>query len=522
MKTAIYARRSTLKLGQSETISNQIKICRRRAKELGLTIVDVKQDSSTGVTDNNRDEVKELIRDSIEGKYECVIMKGISRFYRDVEHGLSLVKKLDRSGIRVITVEENFDSFERRTSTGQLDTSMLTMYLMFAENESKKLADRIKHTQIEKAHAGEWNQASSPPFGYYYNKEDKKLHIDITKSETVKMIFDMYLDGVGMRAISLYLNGQNDENRVYPSPRGKQWSQYTIGFILKNRVYIGDVVYNKRSKNARPYKNPVQMGKSEDDVYVGADYNPEKDWIIVPKAHEAIISDEVFFEAQKLIKSKGVRTGIRSNVSLLAKTAVCGKCGKGMTFKRGNKDKNGRINTKSNYYCSNYIKYGVVNCDSHHVGADELEELTITSLQNHIKQFVQYDKVTQGVRNKPNLNDNIASRINKLQDAINTLSHKTNVLLEKNISGTISDAQFSALNDSYVKEMENLTASLIDLKEQQSKLDSTEKTKDYLSKVYDKVMDIQNYPIEKQRYLIMDLIERIVVTDGNVEFEFKF
>ena len=53
MKTCIYARRSTLKQGQAETIENQIKICERKAKELGLTIVDIKTDSASGPLSNS-------------------------------------------------------------------------------------------------------------------------------------------------------------------------------------------------------------------------------------------------------------------------------------------------------------------------------------------------------------------------------------------------------------------------------------------------------------------------------------
>ncbi|MDI3312479.1 MAG: recombinase family protein, partial [Thermoanaerobacterium sp.] len=160
MKTCIYARKSTHKLGQKETIENQIKICRSKGKELGLEIVDIKQDVGTGRDDLNRPEIKELISDALEGKYQCVIMKGISRLFRDTEKGLGLIKLLDRNNIRVITVEEMFDSGnpESRTGTGKLDLSKITMYLMFSEMESKKLGDRVKYTQIEKAKNGEWNQ----------------------------------------------------------------------------------------------------------------------------------------------------------------------------------------------------------------------------------------------------------------------------------------------------------------------------------------------------------------------------
>lgn len=503
-----------MKDGQKETIENQIKICKRRAKELGLTIVDIKKDASSGTTDNNRDEIKELIKGAMDGQYECVIMKGISRFYRDVEHGLGLIKKLDRSKIRVITVEENFDSFERRTANGQLDTSMLTMYLMFSENESKKLSDRIKHTQIEKAHAGEWNQAGSPPFGYDYDSERKKLKVNQSNAETVKLIFNLYLNGLGMKSIAHYLNGDNEEGLVYPSPKGKLWSQYTICFLLKNQVYCGDVVFNKRSKNSRPYKNPTAIGKTEDDIYIGNDYNDESEWIITKNAHEAIIERDKFESVQRIINQKSKRTGIKNNISLLAGIAKCGKCGKGLTFKRGRKDSDGYVRTKDNYYCSNYIKYGNSQCDSHHVGAKELENHIISKLKEEIMSAVKFEDSTSGVKLKMSDKDLVKSRIKKIEDDITSLSNKTDLLLQKNLDGKITDAQFAKMNERYAKDLEVLMSQLENLKIEESKLEEVSDTESRIKKVYEDVMKIEDYNKEQQRYLIYELIESISVIGG--------
>lgn len=522
MRTVIYARRSTMKKSQSDTIENQINICRRRAKEMNLTIVDVKTDTGTGRTDNSRDEIKELIKDAKDGKFECVIMKGISRFYRDVEHGIGLIKKLDRSNIRVITIEENFDSLKNRTGTGQLDTSMIAMYLIFAENESKKTAERIKHTQIEKAYAGEWNQVSSIPYGYAYDPETKKLKVDVMSSEIIKLIFRLYLDGMGMKSIAFYLNGDNPEKIVYPSPRGKKWNQYTISFMLKNRVYVGDVVFNKRSRNARPYKNPEAIGKSDDDVYIGNDFNAKDLWIITENAHEAIISREEFENVQKIMEIKGQRKGIKNNISLLASVSKCGKCGSGMTYKRSSKDKNGRSNGNDKYYCSHYIKYGKKYCDSHHVIAKEFEELIINSLKNALKQKLDYYEVTSNVKDAPNEKDIIKDKIKKIESDIETVSYKTDILLDKNIEGSISDIQFRKMNDKYLKEIDALSHQLEKLKLEEIKLATDKGKDDFIQTMYDEVVAIEDYPKEKQRYIILETIEKITVVNGEIEIEYKF
>jgi DNA invertase Pin-like site-specific DNA recombinase len=522
MNAAIYARKSTSKFGQKDTIENQIKICKRRAEDLGLTIVDIKTDTGTGTDDNNRQEVKDLIKGAIDGNYDCVIMKGISRLYRDVEKGLGLVKKLDRSGIRVITVEEGFDSHEQKKS-GSLDTSMLTIFLMFAENESKKLASRIKHTQIEKAHAGEWNQASSVPFGYSYNPTTKKLELDYSKGEIIKLIYNLYLDGLGMKGIAHYLNGDNNEKATYPSPRGKMWSQYTIGFMLKNQVYVGDIVYNKRSKNARPYKNPESLGKTDEDVYIGNDYNSKIDWIVTPNAHEAIIEREIFDKVQAIIETKGIRTGIRNNISLLAGLAKCGKCGTGMTFKRGNKDKHGRINTKNNYYCSAYIKYGKQYCTSHHIGAEDFEDLILSDLQNELDSKLNIKNSTSNLKSNKNSNTSSNEKnLKKTERDITQLSTKMNTLLEKNIEGSVSDEQYKMLNLKFSNELNLLISQLEILKVAQERVLKNESNQSHLLNVYEEVRNIKTHTKEKQRYLLLDLISKISFDDGIVEIEYSF
>jgi site-specific DNA recombinase len=522
MKTAIYSRKSTLKIGQQNTIENQIKICRRRADELGLEIVDIKTDAATGTDDNNRPEVKELIRDAVKGNYECVIMKGISRLYRKTSKGLELIERLDQNGIRVITVEEHFDSHasENRTGTGKLDLSRLTMYLMFAEMESKKLGDRIKFTQIEKAHQGEWNQASSVPFGYSYNKTTKKLEVDFSNAEIVKLMFKLYLQGTGMNLIAQYLNGDNEEKTVYPSPKGKRWSEYTVGFLLKNQVYCGDIVYNRRSKTERPYKQPENIGKSEDDIYIGNDYNDKDKWIITQDAHEPIIDRETFAEVQSIMGTKAKRKGIRNNVSLLAGVGKCGKCGSGLTFKRGRKNHLGHVVTKDNYYCMNYIRYGKQFCTSHHAGAADLENIVIVELIEEISKRINSSKVKSGINTKKA--STTEKDINKVESNIATLVHKMDVLLDKNIEGKVTDTQYSMFNEKYSKELDVLTKQLEKLKIKHSDQSVNDNQKEKVSKVYDRALNIREYPIEQQRYVILDLVNKVELNDGEISFEFNF
>lgn len=524
MKAAIYARKSTKKLGQKETIENQIKICKRYAQDNKLEIVDIKTDSATGTDDLNRPEVKELISDAVNGKYDCVIMKGISRLYRDTEKGLGLIKKLDRSGVRVITVEEMFDSQENRTSTNKLDLSRITMYLMFSEMESKKLADRIKYTQIEKAHAGEWNQASSVPFGFKYDPSTKKLDIDPYTSPIVKMIFDLYKNGMGMKSIAHYLNGNNEEKKKYPSPKGKRWSEYTIGFILKNQVYIGNVVYNKRSKKERPYKQPELIGKTSDDVYVGNDYNNKKDWIITENAHPAIIDNQTFQKVNEMMETKAKRKGIRNNVSLFAGIAVCAKCNSGMTFKRGRKNHLGHVVTKDNYYCMNYIRYGKQYCTSHHVGAAELEEVILDRLTELMNDKAKLNQLFHKNKSKlPSSNANLEKDKNEIEKEIHKVTDLMEKLLEKNMMGDVTDTQFKIMNSKYSEKLNVLSEQLEEIELKMLNVDDTEDKREKFKRDIKEIVNYHSKTTEEKRYDLLNLVDKVIVYEnGEIDINYKF
>ncbi len=525
MDACIYARKSTNKLAQKETIDNQIRICRYESPRYKLRIVDVKKDTGTGTDDLNRPEVKELIHDAIAGKYKCIIMKGISRFFRDVEKGLHLIKLLDRHGIRIVTIEENFDSKYDRTVNGKLDTSKITMYLMFAEMESKKTSERVKLQQLEKAARGEWNQAQSVPFGMKYNPDTKKIERKFPENHTIKLIFDLYdIHGYSLRRLEHYLEGDNPENKIYMGPNGPDWNQHTIKYILTNEAYVGDVVYNKRSKKERYYVTPELFGKTQDDVWIGYVKNDPSQVVVCRDAHEATVSREQFGRVANILASKASRKGIRNNVGLLATIAKCAECGAGMTFKRGNKNAQGWIKTKDNYYCMDYIRYGKRACGSHHVGAAELESMVINDLKELRTNKEMLDQIFAELRSSiPNKHDALAKERARIEKAISQISVKTNKLLEKNLSGDISDEQFKMMNENYRNELDGHVQRLNEIKSLLSMENNEAEKEAIFRNRIDQIASIDNMTKEQIRLLLLQLIDKIEIDKSlHVRIFYKF
>lgn len=516
MRACIYARKSTNKLAQKETIDTQISICKHSSTNYGIDIVDIKTDIGTATDDINRPEVHNLIDDAINGKYECIIMKGISRFYRDVEKGLALIKMFHRHNIRVITLEESFDSLKDRTGNGKLDTSKITMYLMFAEMESKKTADRVKYQQLDKARKGQWNN-SRTPFGYKYDSTTKKLTPDFVAAQIVKMIFDMYENGYGTRRLALYLRGENEDNNVYKSPSAS-WNVNAVAYILKNRAYVGDIIYNVRSSKENIYKRKDAPRNHDRDSWTGNAKNDESNWVIVENAHEAIIDRDQFNRVQDLLEAKTNNKGIRQNFSLFAGLLKCGVCDKGMSLKKKLK--------VEHYFCGQYVKYGVKGCSGHNVKLLELEKVIVDRLlsfhnnEEILKEFIRkHHGVTKSIQ-KSNQNDR-----KKIEELIKNVADKMDKLLEKNMNGEISDSQFTMMNNRYAKELDDYTNNLSEYPVEVESTYNEDEVIDRYRSVLVKIVDYNTMDLEQKRAYLSLMINKIVVSknsDGDIETKIQY
>lgn len=410
MKTCIYARKSTRKVNQTNTIKNQIEICNRYARENNLEVVDVKVDIGSGRDELNRDEINNLINDGVKGNYQCVIMKGISRLYRNTRKGLELIEKLHMNGIRIIVIEEDFDSKHNIYSTGSLDISRVTMYLMFAEMESDKISERVKLTQLEKIYQGMWVNPSNVPYGYDYNPETKKLKVNNIQAEVISSIFHLYLGDNTIQEIIQYLSNQNIN-----APKSNFWRADTIRYILKNQVYIGSVKYTKF------YKEITIHTASKRDY--------------VENAHDPIIEEEVFKSVQIKLNTNKKQIN-KDNQTILKGLIFCSSCNSIMTRRKY------QYTGEYFFYCSGYIRYGKGFCSSNKINSDGLEKQVRIQGRNYIKQI---DKMPL-----------LQKQNNNIKNKIDNNRWKFENIFDKLLNGSINNKKFNKINKELSEELNAL------------------------------------------------------------------
>ena len=205
--------------------------------------------------------------------FDAILLWKFSRFARNREDSIvykSMLRK--QCGIDVISISENI---------GDDKMSVLIEAMIEAMDEyySINLAEEVKRGMTEKVSRGE--AVTMPSFGY-----DIKNGTYVPNPETapiVQEIFHRYLDGIGMRTISVELN-----ERGIKTKRGNKFENRNIEYILNNPVYIGKIRWTPTGKTRRNYHNP--------------------DTVIINGHHEPIIDMETWNAVQeKLSKNKKVK-----------------------------------------------------------------------------------------------------------------------------------------------------------------------------------------------------------------------
>lgn len=185
-----------------------------------------------------------------------------------------------------------------------------------------------------------------PPYGYDKIKigKDNTLAPN-SDADTVRMIFDLY----AKRNMTSWEICKELQRLGIKSPRGSDaWAQATVDKILKNHHYIGKVTY-QRDKTEILMENGQKIAKRK----------RQNDFIIAEGKHPAIISPEIFNQAQSRIAS---RPPVKSTAVLknaFAGLIYCEKCGHLMIYKEKGGERNYIVcKTKG---CSKAIKYSVIS-----------------------------------------------------------------------------------------------------------------------------------------------------------------
>lgn len=193
----VYARVSTDEQasGEYNSIESQIDICKHYIeiqKEKGWRFVHAYTDPGFSGKDLERPGIQNLIEDIKVGKVDVIIVYKIERLVRSIKDFYKLWDIFVANNVTFVSATQQFDS---SNAMGKL---MLNVLLSFAQFERENTSEKTRDKMKQRAKLGKWH-GGWVPFGYNYDKENKKLLIDNAEASVVKKIFSMFPDTAGIK-----------------------------------------------------------------------------------------------------------------------------------------------------------------------------------------------------------------------------------------------------------------------------------------------------------------------------------
>lgn len=297
----------------------------------------------TGTLTKKRNDFQEMINRCMNGEIDLILTKSISRFARNTLDTLQYVRMLKEKNIAVYFEKENINTLDMQ---GEM---LLTILSSLAQQEVESLSQNVKLGLKMKMKRGEMIGFNGC-LGYDYHSEDKTITVNEEEAETVRMIFDMYVQGYGASTIEKRLTDLRRKNK-----KGEvKWRDHGILGIVKNEKYKGDLLLGKTFTTDPISKRRLANMGEEDQFYI-RDH------------HEPIVSREIWDEAErirlmrnkcKVMETTGNRERYTRKYSF-SSMCECGFCGHKLSRRtRHSSTKYWKVI----WQCMNATKNGIDKC----------------------------------------------------------------------------------------------------------------------------------------------------------------
>jgi DNA invertase Pin-like site-specific DNA recombinase len=364
-RVGAYVRLSAVDRKQKgDSIENQQAIINAFIEEKAeLELSEVYIDNGLTGQTVERPAFQRMLTDLENGKINCCVTKDLSRLGRNaIDTGYYIEKYFPTRNIRYIAINDNYDSADG--STGGI---MVSLKNMVNEAYALEIGRKIRTTKQMNIKNGAF-VGRFAPYGYSKNKTDShKLVTDEYAASIVRQIFEKAADGHAITTITEWLN----ESGVLPPRRyfhslglatekeaggHIHWNKGVVYTILKNRVYVGDMVQGKYST-----KEHIQVKL------------PKSEWVITENTHEAIISRELFTKIQALYSGGKKTMKKNGSENILRRKVFCGHCG--YTMHRA------KYKHAHGFSCATRRNYSKDDCKVVSINEDILKEILLESLR---------------------------------------------------------------------------------------------------------------------------------------------
>ena len=407
----------------------------------------------TGTQAKKRPAFLRMLEDARAGKFDLIVTREVCRFARNTVDTLVTTRELKNIGVEVYFVEDNIWTMD---GDGEL---RLTIMATLAQEESRKVSERVKAGQHVSREKGTL-YGSGNILGYERVGDTYVINED--QAETVRMIFDMYLnEGLGTGKIARRLT---ELGRLNASGLNK-WSHGVISRILNNQTYMGVIAYGKSFSNN--YLEQKRINNHDKSTY-----------IYMEGKFPAIVSQEDWHRAQeikagRMMESFSPQTGKRVRHCVQENKDLWGsklRCSCGCGFRKNIWHRYEDRPTSYGYKCYNILNNGSAKqrrdagaddtgyCDQPMIADWKLELMGKAILEQVFREqrdLIQYTigLIRQSYRTPRPAETNMANLATRME----RLKTKKETLLDMRAEGEITKEEFLAQRQKLDAELQKLS-----------------------------------------------------------------
>jgi len=396
METAIYGRVSSEEQAmEGYSIRGQVEKLQSYVSAKSWSIYDVYLDEGiSGKNITERPAIKRMIEDIKAGHVKNVLVFKLDRLTRSVADLVYLIDLFKQYGCAFNSLTESIDT---STASGRMFIKIIGI---FAEFERENIGERVRLGKERKAREGYTTGAHFSNYGYDRAIGERIQTINETEAAIVRRVYDMYVNqNYSLTGIATTLNKEK-----IPTKHGYFWNTGKIISLISNPNYMGYVRY----------------GMEKPDQYFEA-----------KGKHEAIISEEVFKEAQAIMaKNKLVTPTKKPNEeNYLVGFLFCGLCGRKLKSNMDYRENNKVYHT--------YVCYARVNraCEAKRMTAGNAEKAMIEYIANLPTDENAAAKIEQAKQAA-------VARIEELKAKLNNLEAKEKEMLDSYIEDNATLAEY--------------------------------------------------------------------------------
>ncbi len=513
MKVAMYVRVSTYRQTLTQTIEQQIRLLSEHSQTHGWPWCEehlFRDDGYSGASlrrpglDRLRDQIRS-------GAFDRVVMTEPSRLARNYVHQMLLVEEFEQGGCQVAFVDQPM-------SQDPHDQLLLQIRGAVAEYERSLIAERMRRGRQQKYQAGSLLPWTRPPYGYRVDparpREVAGVRVDPAEAAVVSDLFVQYLEeGQTLQGVTKGL--MTLEIRT---PGGHwRWNQATVRGILTNPVYTG-TVYLGRSCPVQAHRRhsafvPIGRGRG------GHKQTPQEEWIAVAQV-PALVSQEHFEQVQAKLahNQQFARRNNTAHAYLLRALISCGHCHLGC---------NGRCSPGgyAYYVCLGRSQPGVSHrdekCYARYIPAEQLDEAVwqdVCEVLTHPESITSAFQQAQGGHWLPQA---LQARRENLRKARVSVEQQLERLTDAYLAKVLELDEYKRRHQELEQRLQSIAGQVRHLETDVQRHDELAAIAQSIEAFCQRVQHgLAEATFEQKRQLIELLIDRVVVTDDEVEIRY--